>query len=212
MEKALRLVDHPEELSMEETEELLADPEVRELYEILCMTKSSVIADADSPDVDAEWQKFERRYKSRPRILGWTFSRAAAIIICVLTSLAAIAIGITVSNSIADRRAETEPQQTAEPNSQSDAPATYEGITTATTDTVTTSGETVVFENEQLETIMSAIAGRYGVQLNYADPSAAQLRLFFRWKPSMPIDEVVERLNSFEQINITLKDNILTID
>lgn len=210
IDRLLRLVEHPEQFSTDETDELLADPEIRDTYHMLCMTKSSMIASNDSPDVEAEWRQFEKRHKKRPLIFAWTHNRAAAIAVCVLTSLAAVAIGIAVSTSVADRNTDPEPAAVIESQ-----PATHANTTEtvpAVADTVTCVADTILFENEPLSTIMSVISDRYGVQVKYTDPATAELRLFYRLNTSLSLDDIVARLNTFEHINITIKDDVLTVD
>ncbi|MFA4087158.1 MAG: DUF4974 domain-containing protein, partial [Paramuribaculum intestinale] len=70
----------------------------------------------------------------------------------------------------------------------------------------------VMFENEPLEKIMKEVAGAYGVDVRFDNREAALLHLYYKFDPSLPLTEIVEQLNTFEQINIKHNGNILTID
>ena len=69
----------------------------------------------------------------------------------------------------------------------------------------------VVFENETLEPHLSRIASAHGATVLIA-PSKASLRLYFKWNPAEPLDEVVARLNNFEQIDITLDGKTIKVE
>lgn len=55
------------------------------------------------------------------------------------------------------------------------------------------------------------MAGYYGVTVKFNQDAAKSLLLYFEWDQSLPLNEVVEQLNNFEQINITLTDKALTV-
>ena len=71
--------------------------------------------------------------------------------------------------------------------------------------------ETIVFKGENFERILADIAGYYGATVKFNQDAAKSLKLYFEWDQSLPLSEVVEQLNNFEQINITITDKILTV-
>ena len=71
--------------------------------------------------------------------------------------------------------------------------------------------QTIVFKGENLETILADIARYYGASVKFNQDAAKSLQLYFEWNQALPLNEVVEQLNNFEQINITLTDNVLTV-
>lgn len=219
----LDIIGHPENFSQKQLKELLADKETREIYNLLCKTSSAVNHECDSPDADAEWEAFKtQRLKgdgnesAKPARLqmltSWLSSRAASTAIVVglsITSIAAIGIGIKM---MADR------QQTAAKETVADVKplatqAAAEGDTIQNaTRQKPAPAEPIVFENATLETIMTAVGEYYGVSIRYANAEAKSLRLYFRLDASLPLAEVTGQLNTFDRINITLKDNTLTIN
>ena len=70
----------------------------------------------------------------------------------------------------------------------------------------------VMFEDESLEKIVREIAEAYGVEVRFDNIDAASLHLYYKFNPLLPLDEIVEQLNTFEQINIARQDNLLIVD
>ena len=71
--------------------------------------------------------------------------------------------------------------------------------------------ETIVFKGENLERILADMAEYYGAKFKFNQDAAKSLKLYFEWDQSLPLNEVVEQLNNFEQIDITLTDKVLTV-
>lgn len=205
----LDIIEHPDNYTSGQLEDILSDPETREIYNLLCKTESAVKAD-NKIDVDAEWERFSKKYAMRPRrSFLWFGSRAASIAAVVGTSLVAVAAGIAVTVSVIDHK--------SEPLAEEAMPAT--SVTTVTTDSLSAVNDTVrvviepmMFENETLENIMKGVSDAYGVEVKFNNKEAASLHLYYKLDPSLPLDEVVEQLNTFEQIDIKRNGNILNID
>lgn len=70
----------------------------------------------------------------------------------------------------------------------------------------------VMFEDEPLETIATAVASAYGLEVRFNDEETSSLHLYYKFDPSLSLDEVVSQLNTFERINIRLEGNTLIID
>lgn len=218
----LDIIGHPENFSQEQLKELLDDKETREIYNLLCKTGSAVNHECDSPDADAEWEAFKtQRLKgdgnesakpARLRVLtSWLSSRAASTAIVVglsITSIAAIGIGIKM---MADHRQTTATATVSSTKTATTAAAGGDTIRTATKQK-TAPAEPIVFENATLETILTATGEYYGVSVRYANNEAKTLRLYFRLDASLPLAEIIGQLNTFDRINITLKDNTLTVN
>lgn len=214
IDRLLDALEHPENYSDADVEQLLTDPEARDVYDMLRKT-----ADASAPipeiNIDDEWRRFEAKQPNRRsnifRWLSFVASRnAAAIVIALVGTLAVVAatIGVTHyfnANKEMAQTEQTEPQkQTAIADSK-----------VAPTDTIpaetTPLPETIVFKGENLERILADMAGYYGVTVKFNQDAAKSLLLYFEWDQSLPLNEVVEQLNNFEQINITLTDKALTV-
>lgn len=214
IDRLLDALEHPEKYSDAEVEQLLTDPEAREVYDILRKT-ADVSAPVPEINIDDEWRRFEaKQSKRRPIILRWlsfmASRNAAAVVTALVGTLAVVAatIGVTHyfnANKEMAQTEQTEPQkQTAIADSK-----------VAPTDTIpaetTPQPETIVFKGENLERILADMAGYYGVTVKYNQDAAKSLQLYFEWDQSLPLSEVVEQLNNFEQINITHTDKGLTV-
>lgn len=212
----LDIAEHPEKYSPQELERLLADPEVKELYGILAETASALNAqDADlhPVDIDKEWKKVERRLDSRPTVLRWFGSRAAAISGIAVSSLVAVAIGIGIGHyglSADDDDAVAQSPVNIEAGDEISV-ITHDNMLVRH-DSVSSVKEVVVFEDETLETILTHIAAAKDLRVRFANPSARTLRLYFKWNTAQSPQETVDQLNNFEQIKISLKGKTITVD
>ena len=214
IDRLLDALEHPENYNDTEIEQLLTDPDVPEVYEMLRKT-ADISAPVPEINIDEEWRRFEAKQpKRRPVILRWlsfmASRNAAAVVTALVGTLAVVAatIGVTHyfnANKEMAQTEQTEPQkQTAIADSK-----------VAPTDTIpaetTPLPETIVFKGENLERILADMAGYYGVTVKFNQDAAKSLLLYFEWDQSLPLNEVVEQLNNFEQINITLTDKALTV-
>lgn len=205
------LVEHPDRYSREQMTEILSDPEAREIYNLLCKSASAVAAaSADDDDVDAEWRKFAAdNLAGHPRLM-WFGRRAASVIGFALLSLVAVAVGIAVAMAVIERK----PDTATEAVSADDAPETVIELhrPDEAGDSVAVLTSPIVFENETLENILALVASHYSLDVKFSDSAAADLHLYFNFDPQLSVSQVVDRLNTFEQINIRLDGKTLTVD
>lgn len=210
IDRLLDALEHPENYTDTEVEQILSAPQAREVYDMMRKT-----ADASAPvpqiNLDEEWQRFEaKQTRRKPVILRWLpfmeSRNAAAVVLALVGTLAVVAATIGVTHYIGTQKdlAQTQQEQTAVAKTDI-APA----------DTIPTEvaplPETILFKGETLETILSDIARYYGATVKFNQNAAKSLQLYFEWNQALPLNEVVEQLNNFEQINITLTDNVLTV-
>lgn len=207
----LDLVEHPEKYSDSEIGKILSDPESREIYNLLCKTKSSFESENDSIDVDREWENFSRRNRVNRYKLLPISNRAASILAIIFTSLAAVAIGVVFAVRQFEFKTpdEVEAQTTI---------TTKTGLTPTDTLSATphpnlsSPTEPILFEDERLETILDSVSKHYAVNVSFRRQATAKLRLYYKFNPGLPLEKIVEQLNNFEQINITVNDGTLTVD
>ncbi len=214
IDRLLDALEHPEKYSDAEVEQLLTDPEAREVYDILRRT-ADVSAPVPEINIDDEWQRFEAKQpKRRSNILHWlsfvASRNAAAVVIALVGTLAVVAATIGVTRYFIADKEMAQTEQTG--------PQKQTGIANANvapTDTIPSETaplpETIVFKGENLEKILADISGYYGATVKFNQDAAKSLKLYFEWDRSLPLSEVVEQLNNFEQINITLTDKVLTV-
>lgn len=206
----LDAIEHPDCYSDKEIEALLSDPEVREVYNLLDKAKAT-LTPISTPDIDAEWNRFSNSHTARQRRTYRMFTRNVAASIAIgLASLAAVAavVGVSVNYAL-NNKAETQIKEVTH--------ATKENV--ASSDTIVVVGEahavapeTIVLDNEPLETIINRIAEYYGYKTVFTTEAPKTLRLYFRWNQAQTLEEVVESLSNFEQIHLTVRDKTIKID
>ena len=244
IEWLLELQEHPEQLTDEQLQQILADDEMRQLVQQLGIAKRAFKHDelkSDTPDVDAEWEKFAASHaneltnaaraegklactmpckeeedesqldaldeeKAKPRFHAYLFThKVAASFIGVL-----LASGIAFAAIQVVRNINTSKSQQPTTEQITDIkPVTSLPIETVKADTITT--ESYVFNNVPLDSMITAIAAAYGVQVEFENEAARQLRFHFVWKREDSLDRVVEKLNTFEAVNIGMEDNKLVV-
>ena len=203
------IVEHPENYSTDRLREILSDPEIKEIYTTLCKTDSAVNSQK-TIDTDTEWRIFtEEKLRGRRRVLfGWG-TRAASIIALVGTSIVAVAAGIAVTVAVSDRPSGVEQVEASENGTAT----LIEQKPEENTDSVVAAIiSPTVFEDDSLETILEAVAATYGANLRFNDVQSASLHLYYRFDPSLTLEEVISDLNTFEHLNITLNGNTIIVD
>lgn len=204
----LDIIEHPEKYTSEQLADIMSESETREIYNLLCKTESA-IKDSEEPDISTEWKKFSNSQLAHSRrVFSWLGSRAASIAAIVGISIAAVAAGIVVTVSVIDYKSEPIAENMAVAPS---AVTVLSDTITNKCDTVNVSPAPVMFENEPLEKIMKEVAKAYRVEVKFNDVNVASLHLYYKLDPSLTLDEVIEQLNTFEQINIRQNGNTLTI-
>lgn len=213
IDRLLNAIEHPESYSPTEIEEMLRDREVKEVYDLLDKTKSSLQI-LPTPDIDAEWKRFERNHakpKVRPHswftgIMSRKIVASATIIIVSISAVAAI-VAIGVNHA-------TQPQPSSlpapEPAHYVEEIAAPDSIKQAQKDPAATA-EIIVFDNEPLMTIADKIGAYYGYKVEFGNENAKSLRLYFRWNQEKEIEEVIERLDNFDRIHIRINDKTIII-
>lgn len=214
-DRLLEAMEHPGRFSDEEIRLMLEDDEARELYRLMSRT-SDALTETKEPDLDNEWESFAAEHAETIHkpfyFFGMFSSRKVAAVLTGAVSLAAVAATVAVTYSLSRPKVDEAAQITEET-----------GIV-LTKDTVNVNSDsisplspaaeptTVVFKDETFENVIGKIAGYYGVTVKYNSESAKALRLYFQWDQRLPLNEVVDQLNSFEQLSLKLSGNTITIE
>lgn len=217
IDRLLDAVEHPERFSDEELEKMFEDSEILEMYRLMGRT-SYALTETAEPDIDKEWQDFAKErggslQRGALRPFTGIFSRnAAAVLICVGVSLAVVAATIGVRYSMGHSEEPEEITSVAESDLSGFRDVEVKADAAKPNSSSDTNPEQVIFKDEPLEKIISEIAAYYEVEVAYKSDSARQLRLYFQWDQSLGLEDVVNQLDSFDQIRIELSDNALTIE
>lgn len=151
-------------------------------------------------DIDEEWQKFEAKHFA-PKRKSWGWMQIAALFIGVLmlSGIAYAAIHLASTRTEEDKISLR--QETAKTSdSQQGQPSVTDSTMTVTN---------VKFENTRLDTMLTDIATYYHHQVEIRNEALHELRLFYRWDRKASIESVIDELNNFEQLHLTLEGNTI---
>ena len=185
--------DHNKQLyrDMQEAPDKYSDQEIE-----------AMIDDLDQkPDIDEAWEQFAQEHIPSVRPMH-IWRKVAAILISILT-LSGIAFAAVHIVRLAQHEEQlvtaVEKPQSVKIASQS-LPA--DSIVKA---------EPVVFDNVPLDSIAKDIAAYHHLDMDLQNSQANQLRFYFVWNQEDRLQEVIEKLNMFEQVNLAVEDGKLMV-
>ena len=244
IEWLLELQDHPEQLTDEQLQQILADDEMRHLVQQLGFAKRALKHDElnnDTPDVDAEWEKFAASHSEELTNAARAEGKLACTMPCkeeedesqleildegeykprlraylAPRKIAASFIGVLLASGIAFAAIQVvrnistpKPQQPTTEQTTDIDPVTFLPADTVQADTI--SVEPYIFNNVPLDSMLTAIATAHGVGVEFENEAARHLRFHFVWKREDSLSRVVEKLNTFEAVNIGMEDKTLVV-
>ena len=244
IEWLLELQDHPEQLTDEQLQQILADDEMRQLVKQLGFAKRAFKHDAlnnDTLDVDAEWEKFAASHSEELTNAARAEGKLACTMPCkeeedesqleildegeykprlraylAPRKIAASFIGVLLASGIAFAAIQVvrnistpKPQQPTTEQTTDIDPVTSLPADTVQADTI--SVEPYIFNNVPLDSMLTAIATAHGVGVEFENEAVRHLRFHFVWKREDSLSRVVEKLNTFEAVNIGMEDKTLVV-
>ena len=200
----LDMQDHPEQYSDEALEQMLNDAEAQELMEATAQLKRAIINDEftiSEQDVEDEWKEFvSKHFAKRKPQYNWLKMAAMFIGILFVTGLAFASIHMIRHNPGIQ---ESQPKKQSV-SQQAILANTNQGDTAV-------QAETVVFNNVSLDSIAKGVAAWHHMDVDLQNEQACQLRFHFVWKPNDSLQEVVEKLNMFEHVDMAIEDGKLIV-
>ena len=244
IEWLLELQDHPEQLTDEQLQQILADDEMRHLVQQLGFAKRAFKHDAlknDTPDVEGEWEKFAASHSEELTNAARAEGKLACTMPCkeeedesqleildegeykprlraylAPRKIAASFIGVLLASGIAFAAIQVvrnistpKPQQPTTEQTTDIDPVTSLPADTVQADTI--SVEPYIFNNVPFDSMLTAIATAHGVGVEFENEAARHLRFHFVWKREDSLSRVVEKLNTFEAVNIGMEDKTLVV-
>ena len=199
LDRLMEALEHPERFSDAEINQLLDDDETRRLYNIMCSTAEAE-TEPTHPDIDLEWASFVARNmpgQSKRSIWKRMAAQRRAAIIAAGLLVSAVATALILhrkTDFTTKQHAEIEAIQQSDilPQDATERPP----APTA----------------DPLENIVNTVCAFYGTSATFGNDSTKELRLYFRWNQAESLDDVIAQLNNFQQINISLSDNALTVE
>ncbi len=205
-ELLFQMMEHPREYSEEQWQDVLADDECRELYNLMSKTQSAFDMQKDVTDeeMDAEWQRIEDGKRNFSLFaLHSPLTKVAAMFVGILmiSGITVAAIwNLTSSPSPGGKgRDHTQVEDTVVRESAPHTPGKED------------QRETYCFDNVSLDRIVSTIADYYHKEAEVKNDQASRLRFYFVWRQTDSLQTVVEQLNQFERVNIEVENDKLIV-
>lgn len=227
----LDLLEHPEKYSETQKDELLGDEEVNELYQQLVETRQSLdFAKSKEkmkmPSIDAEWEKLKEEKQQKEEMNQnaetqqtaklfslWSPMRKVAAVAAVLVvsgiTFAAIHL-VTRSHQASDKH--NIELVASQKDSIQQVSAPQKSNIEEKTDSASLAQLPLVYENAELQNILTPIAGHFHLQVTYQNESARHIRLFLQLEKNMSLDDIIELLNHFEKVNIRHEGQTLIVE
>ena len=232
----LDLLEHPEKYSETQKDELLGDEEVNELYQQLIETRQSLDFTKSKekmkmPSIDAEWEKLKDEMKLKEeqqkeemnqnaetqqtakQLPLWSPMRkvAAVAAVLVVSGITFAAIHLITRSHQASDNSNTE-LVASHKNSIQQVSAPQKSNIEEKADSASLAQLPLVYENAELQNILTPIAGHFHLQVTYQNESARHIRLFLQLEKNMSLDDIIELLNHFEKVNIRHEGQTLIVE
>ena len=232
----LNLLEHPEKYSETQKDELLGDEEVNELYQQLVETRQSLdFAKSKEkmkmPSIDAEWEKLKDEMKLKEKqqkeemsqnaetqqtakqLPLWSPMRkvAAVAAVLVVSGITFAAIHLVTRSHQASDKHNTELVSSRKDSIQQ-VFAPQKSNIEEKTDSASLAQLPLVYENAELQNILTPIAGHFHLQVTYQNESARHIRLYLQLEKNMSLDDIIELMNHFEKVNIRHEGQTLIVE
>ena len=220
--QVIDMVEHPEKYSEAQVDDILQDEECRQTY--LTMVEMRMAFDKEEVeqnlDVEHEWQKLmehqalpeEKNQSGSPKALrlNLTWSKIAASLVGVLL-LSGIAIAAVHSYNASHRVVN---QDVADSGVVVPHHAAIAPVRQAKVEQTSHQKEVKhkTFDNVTLAAMLSEMAKYYGVDLEFRNAEAKQLRFYYEWNSEDALSKVVDELNHSQQMNLSLEDDELIVE
>ena len=227
----LDLLEHPEKYSETQKDELLGDEEVNELYQQLVETRQSLDfakskEEMKTPSIDAEWEKLKEEKQQKEvmkqnaetqqtaKLLPlWSPMRkvAAVAAVLVVSGITFAAIHLVTRSHQASDKNNTE-LMASHKDSIQQVSAPQKSNIEEKADSASLAQLPLVYENAELQNILTPIAGHFHLQVTYQNESARHIRLFLQLEKNMSLDDIIELMNHFEKVNIRHEGQTLIVE
>jgi len=202
--KLLDMLDNPAAYSEQEISDIInCDEETRETYRLMVEAKrSSRWKQPQQPvDVDAAWQRFEKRVKSERMKnekykLLFTFRKIAAIFLA-----AAFLGGLAwaISPLLTSPKGE-EPRSSEVTSTPLPLGGGREGASP------------IRFSDIRLDSILAVVSAHYGKAVSFRNEEAKGLKFIMAWNPDSSLTSFIDGLNMFDGLLLTLQQDTIFVE
>lgn len=181
-EEQIRMLLHPEKYTDEQLDQMLDESNI------------------PVPDANDAWEQFQKAHIVAKSTTTWYKIAAMFIGILMLSGIAYAAISHFIM-------VEDKPQVTLterKPDIKK-VEKTYGAEMTPTKKTP------VIFNNVELQQIMQYVADGYGVKVEFKNKAARTIRFYLQWEVDDTLQEIIDKINHFEKVHLTLNEETITI-
>ncbi|MBP5507412.1 MAG: DUF4974 domain-containing protein [Prevotella sp.] len=235
----LSMQEHPECYTDEQITQMLTDdPKLAEMMEQLAMTKRAFIRqEVNKEDIpmDDLWEQFASEHEGEldalesqqeqeasihsfvgskfGKILGMSKlkSRVPAVFIGLLVVSGVAFAAIHIARHYVGKNLQSPSQEAQISDMHQPVTPTDTFISDTIKNDTPVKANPVVYDNVTLDSIAKDIAAYYQIGLDLQNGYAHQLRFYFVWKQDDSLHEVVEKLNMFEQVNMSVENGKLIV-
>ena len=181
-EEQIRMLLHPEQHTDKQFDQMLDEVNV------------------PMPDANEEWEIFQHSHLQR-RSKGWMQVAASIVGVLMLSGIAYATINHFIM--------EDEKPNTAITERKPDIRKVKDAHGVAM---VPTKKAPVIFNNVELQQIMQYVADGYGVKVEFKNKAARTIRFYLQWEADDTLQEIIDKINHFEKVHLTLNEETITID
>ena len=181
-EEQIRMLLHPEKYTDEQLDQMLDESNI------------------PVPDANDAWEQFQKAHIVAKSTTTWYKIAAMFIGILMLSGIAYAAISHFI-------KMEDKPQVTLterKPDIKKMEKAYGAEMTP-------TKKAPVVFNNVELQQIMQYVADGYGVKVEFKNNAARTIRFYLQWEADDTLQEIIDKINHFEKVHLTLNEDTITI-
>jgi len=194
--KLFDMLDNPAAYSEQEISDIInCDEETRETYRLMVEAKrSSRWKQPHQPgDVDAAWQRFEKKHYPQRRLLH-RWMRVAAIFIGILFISG---IAFAVIQFVRNHSARPQVPQTEHANTEL---AIQEAVAP------------VRFDDVRLDSILSVVSSHYGKAVSFRSEEAKGMKFIMAWNPDSSLTSFIDGLNMFDGLLLTIQQDTIFVE
>lgn len=181
-EEQIRMLLHPEKYTDEQLDQMLEESNI------------------PVPDANDAWEQFQKAHIVAKSTTTWYKIAAMFIGILMLSGIAYAAISHFI-------KMKDKPQVTLTERK----PDIKKMEKTYGAEMTPTKKAPVVFNNVELQQIMQYVADGYGVKVEFKNNAARTIRFYLQWEADDTLQEIIDKINHFEKVHLTLNEDTITI-
>ena len=194
--KLFDMLDNPAAYSEQEISDIInCDEETRETYRLMVEAKrSSRWKQPHQPgDVDAAWQRFEKKHYPQRRLLHrWMRIAASFIGILFISGIAFAVLYHMQGHSVVSQVLQAEETSTEIASQEVTAP--------------------VRFDDVRLDSILSVVSSHYGKAVSFRSEEAKGMKFIMAWDPDSSLTSFIDGLNMFDGLLLTIQQDTIFVE